>query len=145
TENHSVAEDLRIWCRPAGHRVIQAAQENGTANIVIERGFVRRMLCDPPVWGVRIPRRGDTVDMRDWQVGRSAIIADEAPRGGSRAPRGAPVEEGAPEIEFSIRKRTDIWANSISELYEQATSSQWVGARDIPWRELATLDEEVER
>src|SRR6185436_8411258 len=66
-------------------------------------------------------------------------------RGGSLAPRGAPVEEGAPEIEFSMRKRTDIWANAISELYEQATSSQWVGSHDIPWQELAPLDDEVER
>jgi TusA-related sulfurtransferase len=145
TENPSVADDLRIWCRRAGHRLVGAVQENGKSNIVIERGFVRRTLSDPPEWGVRIPLRGDTVDMRDWQVGRSAIIVDEAPRGGSLAPRGAPVEEGAPEIEFSIRKRTEIWANAISELYEQATSSQWVGARDIPWRELTSLDEEVER
>jgi len=38
-----------------------------------------------------------------------------------------------------------FWANAISELYEQATSSQWVGARDIPWQELAPLDDEVER
>ncbi len=145
TENPSVADDLRIWCRRAGHRLVQAVQENGKSNIVIERGFVRRTLSDPPEWGVRIPRRGDTVDMRDWQIGRSAIIAEEAPRGGSLAPRGAPVEEGAPEIEFSIRKRSDIWANAISELYEQAVSSQWVGARDIPWQELGPLDDEVER
>jgi hypothetical protein len=92
-----------------------------------------------------MPRRGNNVDMRDWQVGRNALIDDEAPSGGALAPRGALLEEGAPSIEFSIRKRADVWANAISELYEQATSSQWIGARDIPWRDLAPLDDELER
>jgi TusA-related sulfurtransferase len=145
TENPSVPDDLRIWCRRAGHRVITAIRENAKSRIVIARGSVRRTLADPPEWGIRMPRRSETVDMRDWRVGRHAAIDEHAPPGGSLAPRGAPLEEGAPEIEFSIRKRSDVWANAISELYEQATSSQWVGARDIPWRELAPLDEDLER
>jgi len=145
TENPSVSDDLRIWCRRAGHRFCGATRENGRSLVVIQRGCVRRTLADPAEWGVRMPRRGPNVDMRDWQVGRHAAIGDEAPSGGSLAPRGAAVEEGAPSIEFSIRKRSDVWANAISELYEQATSSQWVGARDIPWQDLAPLDDEVER
>jgi len=145
TENRSVSGDLRIWCRRAGHRFVGATSNNGKSTIVIERGRVRRMLADPPEWGVRMPRRGTTVDMRDWQTGRHAAIADEAPPGGALAPRGAALEEGAPLTEFSIRKRSDIWATAISELYEQATSSQWIGASDIPWQELAPLDDEVER
>ena len=145
TENPSVSDDLRIWSRRSGHRFVGATSRNGKSTIVIERGPVRRMLADPPEWGLRMPRRGANVDMRDWQVGRHAEIDDEAPSGGSLAPRGAALEEGAPLTEFSIRKRSDIWANAISELYEQATSSQWIGARDIPWQELAPLDDEVER
>lgn len=145
SENPSVSDDMRIWCRRAGHRFVGATGENGKSIIVIERGGVQRMLADPPEWGVRMPRRGGNVDMRDWQVGRHAAIVAQAPPGGSLAPRGAAVEEGGPSIEFSLRKRSDIWANAISELYEQAASSQWVGARDIPWQELAALDDEVER
>jgi TusA-related sulfurtransferase len=145
TENPSVSEDLRIWCRRAGHRFVGAIGANGNSTIVIERGSVRRTLADPPEWGVRMPRRGANIDTRDWLIGRHAAIDDEAPAGGSLAPRGAVLEEGAPLIEFSIRARSDIWANAISELYEQAVSSQWVGARDIPWHVLTPLDEEVER
>ena len=143
-ENSTVIDDLQIWCRRAGHRFVNATRQNGKFSIAIERGSVRRTLSDPPEWGVRMPHRGATVDMRDWQVGRNAKIGEEAPRG-ALAPRGATLEEGAPEIEFSIRRRSDVWANSISELYEQATASQWVGARDIPWQELRQLDDEVER
>lgn len=145
TENLSVADDLRVWCRRAGHRFAGEASENGRSRIVIERGGICRTLADPPEWGVRIPRRGETVDIRDWQIGRHGEIAEESPRLSSLAPRGASVEAGASTIEFSIRKRSDVWANNIAELYEQATSSQWVGARDIPWQLLCSLDEQVER
>lgn len=144
TENPSVPEDLRIWCRRAGHRFGATTAEKGKSTLIIARGRIKRMLSDPPEWGVTMPRRDGNVDMRDWQVGRHAAIEAEASSGGSLAPRGAALEEGAPLTEFSIRKRSDVWANSISELYEQATSSQWVGARDIPWQELGPLDNEVE-
>jgi TusA-related sulfurtransferase len=145
TENQSVPNDLRVWCRRAGHRFAGQTAERGISRIVIERGSIRRTLADPPEWGVRMPRRGETVDMRDWQIGRHSALPEEAPRAGSLAPRGASIEAGASSIEFSIRKRSDVWANNISELYEQATSSQWVGARDIPWHQLCSVDEEVER
>ena len=145
TENSTVSDDLRIWCRRAGHRFVGAIGANGKSTIVIERGCIRRTLANPPEWGIRMPRRAANLDMRDWLVGRHAAIDDEAPPGGSLAPRGAALEEGAPLIEFSIRKRSDIWANAISELYEQAVSSQWVGARDIPWQALGPIDDEVER
>ena len=111
TKNTSVSDDLRIWCRRAGHRFAGATSEGGRSLVVIERGSVRRTLADPAEWGVRMPRRGANVDMRDWQVGRHAVINEEAPSGGSLAPRGAALEEGAPSIEFSIRKRSDVWAN----------------------------------
>jgi TusA-related sulfurtransferase len=145
TESPSVPDDLRIWCRRAGHRFVCSTGENGKSRIVIERGGVRRTLSDPAEWGVRMPRRGANAYMRDWLVGRNAVIDVEAPAGGALAPRGAALEEGAQLIEFSIRKRSDIWANAVSDLYEQATSSQWIGARDIPWQELVPLEDEVER
>jgi hypothetical protein len=112
---------------------------------VTERGFVRRTLADPPEWGIRMQRRGGGLDMRDWRVGRNAEIDDYAPVTGGFAPRGAAMEEGSPPIEFSIRRRSDIWADSVAELYQQATANQWQAARDIPWDELRPLDESVEK
>jgi TusA-related sulfurtransferase len=141
----SVADDLRAWCRRWGHRCSHATHERGKTRLIIERGFVRRVLADPPEWGVRMQRRGGGLDMRDWRVGRNAEIDDQAPATGVFAPRGAVMEEGVPPIEFSIRRRTDIWADSVSELYQQATANQWQAAHDIPWNELRPLDESVEK
>lgn len=141
----SVADDLRIWCRRAGHRCVQTARDNSQTKIVIERGFVQRTLADPPEWGISMTRRDGGLDIRDWRIGRNAEVPEEAPRFGALAPRGASLETGASQIEFSIRKRSDIWADSISELYQQATANQWQGARDIPWSELKPLNEALEK
>jgi TusA-related sulfurtransferase len=141
----SVADDLRAWCRRWGHRCSRVIHERGITRLVIERGFVRRTLADPAEWGVRMQRRGGGLDMRDWRVGRNAEINDQAPATGAFAPRGASMEEGVPPIEFSIRRRTDIWADSVAELYQQATANQWQASRDIPWNELSPLDQSVEK
>jgi TusA-related sulfurtransferase len=148
SENPSLADDLRAWCRLAGHRVVlatTASQKEGRNRVVIERGFVRRTLAEPAEWGVRMQSRQGALEMSDWRVGRHANIDEEAPAAGALAPRGAPIEAGAPPIQFSLRRRADVWASSVSELYEQATANQWQGARDIPWGELRPLDEELER
>ncbi len=145
SERPSTADDLRAWCRRAGHRLVSAERAGRLTRLVIERGRVRRTLSDPPEWGVRVPRREGRVDMRDWREGRQGDVRDEAPVGGALAPRGAAVEAGARLVEFSLRRRSDVWAESLAELYEQATANQWVGARDIPWDALGPGDDEVER
>jgi TusA-related sulfurtransferase len=145
SERPSAADDLRAWCRRAGHRLVSAVRADGRTRLLIERGRIRRTLADPPEWGVRIPRRDGRVDMRDWREGRQREVRDEAPPGGALAPRGASIEAGARLVEFSLRRRSDVWAESLAELYEQATAGQWVGARDIPWDALGPGDDEVER
>jgi TusA-related sulfurtransferase len=145
SERAGMVDDLRAWCRRAGHRLVAAERANGCTHLIIARGGIRRTLADPPEWGVRVRMRDGRVDMRDWREGRHRDVRDEAPAGGALAPRGAVVETGAPLVEFSVRRRSDVWADSLAELYEQATAGQWSGARDIPWGELAVGAEEVER
>lgn len=141
----SVADDLRSWCRRWGHRCSRVVHEGGKTRLVIERGFVRRTLADPAEWDIRMPRRNGGLDMRDWRVGRNAEIDEQAPATGILAPRGASIEEGSPSIEFSIRRRSDIWADAVAELYQQATANQWQASRDIPWDDIVPLDEAVEK
>jgi TusA-related sulfurtransferase len=141
----SIADDLRAWCRRWRHRCSQATREGDRTRLVIERGFVRRTLAAPPEWGIHMKRRQGALDVRDWRVGRNAEIQAEVPRRGAFAPRGALIEEGSPPIEFSIRRRSDVWADSVAELYQQATANQWQGTSDIPWNELKPLDQSVER
>jgi len=97
-------------------------------------------------WGVQLPRRPDgSVDLRNWLVGRRALIPDEAPAYYGFIPRGAVGEPGLPDYPFHLNRRADIWTESITELYEQATAQQWNANNDIPWAKLRPIPDDLER
>ena len=145
SENPSVGDDLQAWCRRTGHKLVRIKSQGHRWLITIERGFVQRTLADSAERGVRLRVNEGSLDMRDWHVGRHGIINDEVPPAGALAPRGASLERGATVVEFSIHRRSEVWADLITELYEQAVAGQWQGARDIPWGELKPLDEQLEQ
>ncbi|MGA7219165.1 MAG: ferritin-like domain-containing protein [Candidatus Sulfotelmatobacter sp.] len=60
------------------------------------------------------------------------------------APRGAKIEPGGPEFQFSLRRKRDVWARDLNTIYRQAVANQWSAARDIPWSALPRLALEVE-
>ncbi len=143
-ESASLSEDLRAWARRAGHRIISVNRNGPRTTAVIERGPVHRSLADPPEWGVRMQRRNGQLEMRDWLVGRNGFIQDAISEAAALAPRGASVEHGAQVIAFPLSRRDDVWAESVVELYEQATANQWRAASDVPWSSLRPLDEPLE-
>jgi hypothetical protein len=55
------------------------------------------------------------------------------------------VEAGSPDFPFDVVERNRAWSEGAAEFYEQATAGHWDGSRDIPWSELRTLDEDLER
>ena len=69
---------------------------------------------------------------------------DVAPHN-SMGPRGAELEEGAPEMGYSLNHKYEVWADNVTELYEEAISRQWSATRDIPWDDLKPLPEDLER
>ncbi|HEY3999879.1 MAG TPA: ferritin-like domain-containing protein, partial [Candidatus Xenobia bacterium] len=144
SEHPTVEADLQAWCRRSGHRLLRVRSVGSVRYLDIARGFVQRTLSDAPETGVCMPRRGNTLDVRDWRVGRHGHVTEVAAQSGALAPRGAPVEGGAPGVLFSLRRRQDVWADEVAELYEQAVASQWQASTDIPWHALQPLDPEVE-
>lgn len=145
SESPSVPDDLRAWARGAGHRLAGISQSGCRTTVTIQRGSVQRTLADPPEWGITMPRRNGLLEMRDWMVGRNAAVEDAPTEAGALAPRGASVERGAQRIAFPLHRRDDLWAESVADLYEQATANQWRAASDIPWSSLKPLDEPLER
>ena len=61
------------------------------------------------------------------------------------AQRGSAHASGVPRIGYHIRKKSDIWSDNAAMLYEEAVQRQWSSATDIPWDELKTLPDDVER
>ncbi|MHB2016496.1 MAG: ferritin-like domain-containing protein [Candidatus Xenobia bacterium] len=81
----------------------------------IERGFVQRTLLAPLPEGER----------------------------GVLAPKGAQLEAGSPSLPFSLYRRTEVWADEVSSLYQQAGAAQWQ-VSEIAWDAIPTHDPELE-
>jgi TusA-related sulfurtransferase len=147
SNDRALEHDLPAWCRREGHEhegvePIDAA----TWRHRIRRGRARRFaLAAEPDWGVRAPRRGPELDLRDLRIGRAGVIPELADPANGFSPRGAVVELGTPVFGFTLDERERVWADEAADLYEQGTATTWSPTRDIPWSELRPLPEELER
>ncbi len=124
---------LRAWCRGEGHACRwQAADGAAPAHALVTRGSAaggrwagsqQAGRPDPAVPGA---------------------LAAEAPRAWGLAARGARVEAGAPEFDFLLTRKAEVWAGEAPRIYAQAAAAQWDPQAAIPWDARFDLPEEVE-
>ena len=94
-------------------------------------------------WGVR-PKPGPRgLTMMDIAVGDYGEVPDR-PAHRSMAPRGADIEGETPDMGYILNKKSDVWAENVRELYEEAVARQWSATRDIPWGDLQELPDDLE-
>lgn len=99
-----------------------------------------------PDWGIRVdPKTGKGLLMRDCQVGKAGDIPDTARSNHGLAQRGSIVDPNTPDFGFTIREKTDVWADNIADLYEQGKAGQWDATTDIPWQDLPELPDDLEQ
>lgn len=146
SDNESTGHDLPAWSRLTAHRWLGTTSQNNRWSHRIEKGSAIRVLTDGELdWGNRAPIKEGRFDTRHWLLGHASQIRETARRSDGFAPRGASVEEGSPEFPFDVVDRKHAWSPGAAEFYEQATLGHWDATRDIPWSDLRTLDEDLER
>ena len=94
-------------------------------------------------WGMKPTpgRRGLT--MMDIATGAYGEVLDDPPYR-SMAPRGADIDEETPDMGYILNHKSQVWADNVIELYEEAVARQWSSTRDIPWNELQELPPDIE-
>jgi TusA-related sulfurtransferase len=136
--------DVKAWLRLAGHEVIADLDASDHTRLLVRRQQTTRTAAAD--WGAKAPLRSDGgFDLRDWLQGRFGQVPDEAPTYYGFVPRGAVADSGGPEFPYVLNRKDDVWADNLADLYEQAKSQQWNATTDIPWAELQSLPEHVER
>lgn len=141
----TVWHDLPAWCRVNAHTLVGAVPDGDRTRYYVRKGTVSRGEARPD-WGTRLPLRNEReLDTADWFVGRVGDVPAHAATTDGFAPRGSVLEPGAPDYDFFINDKDEVWADNIAELYEQATANQWDASRDIPWGHLKPLPEPLER
>jgi hypothetical protein len=54
----------------------------------------------------------------------------------SMAARGSVLVPGLPDLGYTINRRSDVWADEVAALYEEAKARRWAPAVDIDWADL---------
>jgi hypothetical protein len=95
-------------------------------------------------WGIQAKpgKRGLTLD--EVNIGAYGPPGAEAHELTFR-PRGAAPREGVPRTGYYLDKKSDVWSDNATLLYEEAVQRQWSSATDIPWEKLEPLPDDIER
>jgi hypothetical protein len=112
---------LRVWCRAEGHSMEWTG----------ECAVIRRGAASDGRWAGSERAGGeDPVDhpARSWGL----------------AARGARVEAGAPEFDFRLVDKIEVWSADAARIYAQAAAAQWDPETAIPWQAQFDLPEEIE-
>lgn len=54
----------------------------------------------------------------------------------SMAPRGSELWGKLPDLGYTVNRKSDVWADNVAVLYEEAKARRWAPAVDIPWNDL---------
>ncbi len=108
---------LATWCRQMGHGFLPAeAGSLATGRIV--RGLADERWSDTA-------RAGDST--------KPLSMAGHASGHWGLAARGAMVERGGPDFQFTLSERDTVWCDEAPRLYAQAAAAQWDPERAIDW------------
>jgi TusA-related sulfurtransferase len=126
--------DLRAWCRDAGHTLRSSPSESGPRAhaVTITNG------------GAEMSRWSGAQRAGEADAGEPGAVVPHAPRRWGLAARGATVEAGAPEFDFHLVDKIEVWADDAARLYAQAVAAQWDPKTVIPWDAPFELDDDVE-
>jgi hypothetical protein len=119
---------LATWCRAQGHRFHESPDAAG----VVERGAAQ-------VGRWRGAERTGGADAR-----RPDAVVEHPPRRWGLAARGARLEAGAPDFDFRLTDKDELWADDLTALYAQACRAQWDPETALPWDADFELPHEVE-
>ncbi|MDP6801323.1 MAG: hypothetical protein QF744_16070 [SAR202 cluster bacterium] len=79
-------------------------------------------------------RRGLTLDdINDDPHYGPAAIPEIIRHNFSMTPRGGVLPEGLPSLGYRLNRKSDVWADSATVLFEESKSRRWAPARDVPW------------
>ncbi|MGH7987275.1 MAG: hypothetical protein ACREQX_13430 [Candidatus Binataceae bacterium] len=92
------------------------------------------------------PRRGLTYQDLDLGSYGYSAIPESVRTSQSMVARGSEKWGRLPDMGYLVNRKSDVWSDNVTELYEESKSRRWAPALDVPWAELdqAALSPELE-
>ncbi len=82
------------------------------------------------------PKRGLTYQDCDLGAYGYSAIPELLRDRSSMAARGSVLVPRLPDLGYTINRRSDVWADNVVALYEEAKARRWTPAVDVAWGEL---------
>jgi len=96
-------------------------------------------------WGVRAEPSKQGLTLADIQIGSygdPVAVSDNQ----TGRPRGAAARATSMRIGgYSVTRKSEIWLENASFLYEEALQRQWSSATDVPWHTIRPLPDDIEQ
>ena len=138
-----VREDLPTWCRVERHEYLGVEETaDGLDRHLITRG--RFSVPSRSNWE-HSPLDTHHRRLTAADVLKAAPMPSHADPITGFAPRGARIESGGPSYPFTLNERDRVAPPEVAALYDQAVESQWNANSDIPWSQVRSLPEDLER
>ena len=134
-DEHRIGTEAKIKVEPSVY--LRKLYESGTPDL----GWMKQT----GEWGVKAKPGNLGLRLKDIEIGSYGVVPERGGEHRSMAPRGAMIPDDVPSLGFNLNEKSDVWADNIAELYEEAVARQWSSARDIPWDELKPLPDDLER
>lgn len=84
------------------------------------------------------PRRGLTYEDLDIGSYGFSSIPEFVRNEQSMVARGSEKWGKLPDMGYVVNRKSDIWSDNVTVLYEEAKTRRWAPAVDVPWTELET-------
>ncbi|MGH8694607.1 MAG: hypothetical protein ACREVM_10320, partial [Burkholderiales bacterium] len=79
------------------------------------------------------PRRGLTYQDLDIGSYGYSSIPEDVRTSQSMVARGSEKVGKLPDMGYVINRKSDVWSDNVTQLYEEDKSRRWTPALDIPW------------
>ena len=83
------------------------------------------------------PNRGLTYDDLNHGTYGYTDLPEHLRTSQSMVARGSDKSGKLPDMGYVVNRKSDVWSDNVSELYEEAKARRWAPATDIPWTALA--------
>lgn len=92
------------------------------------------------------PHRGLTYDDLDIGSYGYSELPEYLRTSQSMVARGSDKSGKLPDMGYVVNRKSDVWSDNVSELYEESKARRWAPATDIPWAALGDkpLDKNLE-
>jgi hypothetical protein len=84
------------------------------------------------------PKRGLTYQDLDIGSYGYTSIPEDVRQSQSMVARGSEKYGVLPDMGYVVNRKSDVWSDNVTELYEEAKARRWTPAVDVPWTVLDT-------